>query len=55
MSKNVVYIIIGLAVVALLGLYLQSVVVNALKPADDNLVIPDTHKKVTKIIKGRVR
>jgi hypothetical protein len=53
MSKNVIYILIGLAVVAVIGMYLQSVVVSSLRPPDDNVVVPDTHHSSTgKVVKG---
>ena len=52
MSKNVIYILVGLAAVALIGLYLQSVVVSSLRPPDDNVVVPDTHQKILRPMKG---
>jgi len=52
MSKNVIYILVGLGVVALIGLYLQSIVVNSLHPPDDNVVVPDTHQKILHPVKG---
>ena len=55
MSKNVIYILVGLAVVALIGLYLQTIVVNSLRPPDqgDSVVVPDTHQKILHPIQGR--
>jgi hypothetical protein len=53
MSKNVIYILVGLAVVVLIGMYLQSVVINSLRPPDDNVVVPDTHQKISHPIKER--
>jgi hypothetical protein len=52
MSKNVIYILVGLGVVALIGLYLQSIVVKSLRPPDDSIVVPDTHQKILHPIKG---